>query len=66
MHQAICDCGRNSDNKWFVYSDAPRDGRCRTYIVCPGCGEGPYEGWAEVWREAAWADPVEGPEVRLP
>ena len=70
MHQAICDCGRNPDNKWFVYCGAPRDGWCRAFIVCPGCGEGRWEGWAEgwaeVWREAAGADPVEGPEGGAP
>ena len=71
MHQAVCGCGKNPDNKWFVYSDAPKDGRCRTFLVCPGCGSGPWEGWT-FWdghwegREAAGAEPVEGAEGGLP
>lgn len=72
MHQAICDCGGNPDNRFFVYSDAPKEGRCRTFIVCPGCGSGPWEGWGSVsdaaspeGREAAGAEPVEGQEGRV-
>lgn len=39
MRQATCDCGKNPDNRWYVYTEEARRGAGRTYVICPGCGQ---------------------------
>jgi hypothetical protein len=63
-HQAVCDCGKNAEGRFWVYILGDEGAVAEVLVICPGCGS-PHR--FELARgEAAGAEPVEALEGRLP